>query len=345
MTDKKQNDLGLVEPPACSPEMLRGVWCPVPADDAVLGEIGAHYWDQPSPPAAWDVARLSGAVYLYRERATHWTMVAKFYTVKTGDSAPKHARREQEYIQQVHALGLAQDEMRALNAWGVWQGVLFLEYVDGLTLEDVIAVRRSRPGTLLAALALTAGFLARLHSAARQPDAPPDQIPRMTKAHKYLRTLVEHGILADNPVIARALTHQIDRWLSLPALGRFTPTRVHGDATTSNFVFPPLGGIVGIDWERMHLADPAFDLGRLVAEVIHSLQQHGGSVSEALPEVDYLVDAYCAALSPGWDVAALRRRARFYQAASTLRIARNGWISRLDRMELAAQALALLAES
>ena len=37
------------------------------------------------------------------------------------------------------------------------------------------------------------------------------------------------------------------------------------------------------------------------------------------------------------------KRARFFQASSTLRIARNGWVSRLDRMGLVAQALALLS--
>jgi hypothetical protein len=34
---------------------------------------------------------------------------------------------------------------------------------------------------------------------------------------------------------------------------------------------------------------------------------------------------------------------RFYQASSTFRIARNGWLPRLERTDLVAQALALLA--
>jgi hypothetical protein len=35
-------------------------------------------------------------------------------------------------------------------------------------------------------------------------------------------------------------------------------------------------------------------------------------------------------------------RMRFHQASSTLRIARNGWISRSERMQLVTQAMTLL---
>ena len=46
---------------------------------------------------------------------------------------------------------------------------------------------------------------------------------------------------------------------------------------------------------------------------------------------------------PGRAEAALRERAVFFRATSTLRIARNGWLSRLERTALVAEALALLA--
>jgi hypothetical protein len=38
----------------------------------------------------------------------------------------------------------------------------------------------------------------------------------------------------------------------------------------------------------------------------------------------------------------LIERARFYQASSTLRIARNGWLSRLERSALVVEGMALL---
>jgi len=49
-------------------------------------------------------------------------------------------------------------------------------------------------------------------------------------------------------------------------------------------------------------------------------------------------------LPEGWDGDSVINRARFYRASSTLRIARNGWVSRLDRTALVAQAMALLAQ-
>ncbi|MCZ7544814.1 MAG: phosphotransferase [Anaerolineae bacterium] len=136
----------------------------------------------------------------------------------------------------------------------------------------------------------------------------------------------------------------MDRWAARPEMRAFTPAFIHGDATTANFIFPWGGGVVGIDWERFKTADPAADLGRLMAEVAHSIKQHGGSVAEAVPDVQHVVDSYCRLLPPGWDADALVERARFYRAASTLRIARNGWVPRLDRTALVAQASALLAD-
>jgi hypothetical protein len=54
------------------------------------------------------------------------------------------------------------------------------------------------------------------------------------------------------------------------------------------------------------------------------------------------VASYLERLPSSWDAAALRRRAVFFEADSTLRIARNGWLSRLTRTALVARALALL---
>jgi aminoglycoside phosphotransferase (APT) family kinase protein len=155
--------------------------------------------------------------------------------------------------------------------------------------------------------------------------------------------LVRWGVLESNPVVREGLNVAIDRWATDAALSEFTPTLTHGDATTTNFIFPWTGGVVVVDWERLQVADPAADLGRLLAELSHSIKQHGGSVAEALPFLERLADAYCSALAASQDARALLERARFYQASSTLRIARNGWVSRLDRTALVAQALALLS--
>lgn len=339
---------GPVRPPANVPEIQRGDWFALPPGDPVVEYLIANHWDRPAPPqpargTAWEAARLSHAAYVYRETSTQWAVVAKFYHIKTGPSAEKYAGRELEYTRQAQTAGLANGNVRAIQPLGLWRGVLFLEYVDGLTLEDVIAVRRSRPGTLVPSLERTAKLLATLHINSAQPGAQVGFEPAAAYARKVVGDLTKHGVLESDPVVADGLIRLIDRWAAEPAMEDFSPALTHGDATTSNFIFPWEGGVVAVDWERLQIADAAADLGRLMAEVSHSIKQHGGSVAEAVPFIQRLTDAYCQALPADWDADALLHRARFYQAQSTLRIARNGWVSRLDRTVLVAQAAILLS--
>jgi aminoglycoside phosphotransferase (APT) family kinase protein len=303
-----------------------------------------EHWDQSQRPVSWEVARLSQAAYVYRETSTQWSAVAKFYGAKTGEEAHRYADREFDNTQKAQAANLTDRGLRAVEPIATWRGVLVLEYIDGLTLEDVIAVRRSRPGTLSPSLAGAARLLQTLHANSIQPGATPEFESSLTKARKYVRDLERWGVLESDPVVGDALSKLLERWSAVTTMTAYAPVLIHGDATTTNFMFPWSGGVVGVDWERLYAGDPAFDLGRLMAEVSHSIHQHGGSVAEAVPFISHLSNAYCQALDGPEDAEALLERARFYQAASTLRIARNGWVSKLDRMGLVAQALALLSQ-
>ncbi len=331
-----------IEPPPDGAESQRNDWFAVPPSDPVVEYLAANLWDRAEQPSAWEAARLSRAAYIYREKATQWAVVAKFYAAKTR-SAEKYAEREFTHIQQAQAAGLANGQVRAIRPLASWRGVLFLEYVAGLSLENVIAVRRSQPGKLLPGLERAAVLLATLHTHSTRPDAPPDFQPEADYARKCVDDLTKHGVLQGEPLVRDGLIRLIDYWAAVPAMGSFVPACTHGDATTSNFIFPWDGGVVAIDWERCHVADPAADLGRLMAEVSHSVKQYGGDVAEAVSLLQHLAEAYRQALPPDRNAEALVERARFYQASSTLRIARNGWVSRLDRSTLVAQALALLA--
>ena len=331
-----------INPPAETPQLLRGEWVTPPTPDPMMEHLTAHYWDGTGEPE-WEVARLSQAAYAYREITTGWAVVAKFYVVKTSSDAGKHAANELAQIQTAQAARLAEDPVRAVHPLGLWRGALLLEHVDGLTLEDVIAVRRSRPGTLSDRLRRAADLLATLHTHGPRPDSPTDFTPQVAYAHGVVHDLVRWGVLKHDPVTASGLGRLIDHWADRSLMADYTPALNHGDATTTNFIFPWEGGAVMIDWERMEPGDPASDLGRLMAELGHSIQQHGGTVTEAVPAIQHLTDAYREALSAGWDDDAVIERARFYQASSMLRIARNGWVSRLDRTALVARAMALLS--
>lgn len=332
-----------LEPPVDVPEIRQGSWLTLPCREPVTDYVTRDIWRRPERPRAWEVTRLSSAAYAYRETSTGWTLVVKFYVVKTGSSAEKHAAREYDYLRSVRALGLADGRMRAVAPLSLWRGSVFLEYVPGLTLEHVISVRQGQPGRLIEAVEWAARFLARLHTLGLQRSEKPDFGRAVRYAHDVVDQLREHGVLSGYPITRDGLGRLIDRWAARPEMEQFVPCLTHGDTTTTNFIFPEAGGVVVLDWERFHSGDPAFDLGRLMAEITHSVNQHGGGVGEAEQLVDRLMNAYCRArrLSPG---ERLLGRARFYRASSTLRIARNGWISRLDRTALVAQAMALLAD-
>jgi Ser/Thr protein kinase RdoA (MazF antagonist) len=332
--------------PPTNGAIRRGQWLPLPAADPLTAYLAAHLWEGPGLAVGWEAARLSSAAYLYRETGTGWTIVAKFYAAKTPEDAGRHAQRELEMTAQARAAGLEGGPLRAQRALGLWRGVLLLEYVDGLTLEDSVAVRRHRPGELLPAVERAAALLATLHTGGARPAEPPDFMPAVKGAHKRVSQLARWGVLQDHAAICTGLRRLIDRWGASPTMRAYSPALIHGDATTTNFVFPWGGGCVAIDWERLKVADPAGDVGRLAAEVAHSVRRQGGSGDEAEALVEHLLVAYCHAR--GLDAAqeaALCERAVFFRATSALRIARNGWLPRLERTALVAEALALLARS
>ena len=334
----------LFHPPVDVPQIQRGNWLALPAEDPLVIHIRENLWEQPLGSGEWRVARLSQAAYLYNEAETGWSVVAKFYVVKTSNRSEFHAERELENTRRAASVYTEEEGIRGVKPYGMWRGALFLEYVDGLTLEDVIAVRRSRPGSMLPHISKVAQLLAHLHLAgSSRVEYSTDFDGQIAHLRKILANLVEHGVLQDDPILRDGMQALIGRWEVDPGMRSYRPALSHGDTTTTNFIFPWQGGVVAIDWERQHLADPAADLGRLMAEISHSIKQHGGNVAEALPFVDHLVESYGFHLPPDWDMGALIRRARFYQALSTLRIARNGWVSRLDRLALVAQAFALLS--
>ena len=334
----------LLTPPLTPRENQAHDWFSLPNPDPVTDHITATFWDSEVAPDSWQVARLSRSAYIYRETETSWKVVAKFHAPKTGKDAIHHAEREYRLTQQTWKDLESDQEVRSVQPLGLWDGVLFLEFVDGLTLEDKIAIRRSQPGELLRTIRTVAEFLVKLHGNGFKPKSTSDFGQAADYAYKLVDNLTKHGVLQNRPSVQNGLGNLIEKWVTDPLMWDYQPTRNHGDATTSNFIFPPEGGVVAIDWERSERADRAADLGRLMAEVSHSVNQHGGNFAEGLVFADHLATAYCNELLSNWDKESLVFRARFYQATSTLRIARNGWLSRQDRLALVLQAFVLLSK-
>lgn len=342
--DAQSPHILVLAPPIEVPGFQKNDWFPILAEDPVVDYMVNQLWDWPHAPRDWEAARLSKAAYLYREKASRWTVLVKFYSAKvhSAASAERYANNEFQRTRLAQSFDRADGTLRAPRALACYRGVLFLEYIDGLTLEDTIAIRRNRPGTLLPALKKTGQFLAGLHSQSLQPESPRNFHYEIADTRKIVDELAEKGALEGNTVVVNAIQRLIERWAEDPAMLDYIPTYIHGDATTSNFVFPWDGGLVAIDWERMWTADPASELGRLLAEVAHAIQQYGGDYGEAEQLLQFISRAYCQALPGSWDSEALLCRTRFYQGSSTLRIARNGWLPPLQRTSLVAQALSLL---
>lgn len=331
----------LLEPPVIPQEHQPQNWFVLPADDPVLRHL-ATLREEEIPVEGWRVARLSPAAFVYCEQATGWKVMVKFYLPKTGKDALHYAAREFEVTQRAWSILPAGGE-RSIQPLGLWRGALFLEFVEGLTLEDQIAIRRSQPGALLQALEASGKLLSKLHGNSVTLEDQPDFSQAAGYANKIVDNLVKHGVLGNQPLVQEGIRRFVEKWAEDQAMWDFPMVLNHGDATTTNFIFPAAGGVVAIDWERCNLADPAADLGRLMAEITHSVNQHGGDMAEGQVYAQELGELYGSNLPTAWDAAALLRRAQFYRAISTLRIARNGWVSRQDRLALVLHAFAILS--
>jgi aminoglycoside phosphotransferase (APT) family kinase protein len=333
----------LLAPPVPHTDIPTSDWFSLPNSDPITNYLISNLWDLPEQPEGWQAVRLSPAAYIFREQTTGWAIVAKFHSVKTGVDAERHAAREYQYVRQAWEVGIAENGMRAVRPLSLWRGAIFLKYVDGLTLEDKIAIRRSQPGELSRILENVGKFFASFHAGSLQHETRQDFGQAADYAYKLVDNLARHGVIQNNPIVQNGFECVIEKWAANPIMWDFELTQTHGDPTSTNFIFPPDGEGVVIDWERSKYDDPAADLGRLIAEIMHSIDRYGGNSAEAFFLTQHLADTYINALPPNWYTKALLRRSQFYQATSTLRIARNGWLSRKDRMALVMQALSLLS--
>jgi hypothetical protein len=212
-----------LEPQISAQAGERGTWFPAPPTDPVAGYIADHLWERLEPAQAWQVTPLLGAAYLYRETTTDWKIVAKFFVVKMGQEAQKWAEQELGCTQKARSLGLDGDRTRALRAHAAWRGVLFLEYVDGLTLQNMIAIRNSRLGEPRHSLAAVVHLLATLHHHGGEPSAQPDFASAADHERSLVAALHESGVLRHNPVVRDGALRLIDRWAVRPEMKDFEP--------------------------------------------------------------------------------------------------------------------------
>jgi aminoglycoside phosphotransferase (APT) family kinase protein len=322
-------------------------WQPVPEGDAVIAFLHRQPWASERERSGWLVRRLTGGAYLYRAPGG-WQVVGKFYAAKTDRFPVEYARQELEAIRRARA-ALPAAGKEVVRPYTLWHGVIFLEYLSGPTLEQILGSPHALMARSEAGLREVARFLARLHGATAQPAAWPNFNPVHEHAQRVIADLAA-DLLRGEPRRWQCLRDLVARQAECESLSSFTPVFTHGDATTGNFIFDSAGDLVALDWERAQVADPAADLGRLLAEVGHSLRQQRYDESAVVALLQATKDAYGE-----WDAGAgaraddrwerLQSRARFYEAIGMLRIARNAWVGRPFRQSLVERAEALLEES
>ncbi len=109
-------------------------WFSIPDPDPVTDHLSEILWNQRISPKNWQAARLSTAADIFREKATGWKIVAKFYMPKTGKNALRLSEREYQRTQLAWECLNSDQDLRSVQPLGVWGGVLFLEFINGLTL-------------------------------------------------------------------------------------------------------------------------------------------------------------------------------------------------------------------
>jgi aminoglycoside phosphotransferase (APT) family kinase protein len=133
------------------------------------------------------------------------------------------------------------------------------------------------------------------------------------------------------------------QWADSGVLRDAPQVLIHGDATPTQFLFPEDEGLVVIDFERLHQADPAADVGRVAGELKHLMTQGNGDCLSSESHIAHFYREYHRRSRHCGDFVALTQRARFHMACSELRIARNAWESLEHRRWLVEEAMRCLA--
>lgn len=266
----------LFVPPEAPRENQTHNWFSLSNPDLVTDHINTALWDKENTPDNWQLTRLSRSVYIYHEVKTGWKIITTFHAAKTGKDGIYHAKRDHRLTQQAWECLVSNLEFRSVQPLGLLNGALLLEIMDGLTQEGKIVIRRCQPGELGCTARMEEKILSKLYMIRIQPTVTLE----IEQVADYTHTLIDNptkpGVLKNHPNLQRGLGYLVEKWATYPMMWDFQQTRNHEDATKSNFIFPPEGGIITIDWEQSEIAVPAADLGCLMAELAYKANQYGG---------------------------------------------------------------------
>ncbi|MFC4907093.1 phosphotransferase family protein [Actinomadura gamaensis] len=303
------------------------------ADEILRDRLGVE-----CPRPRFQLTRIGDSAVLRCDEArTGLSLALKSYGLKWIDgrqgAGDRHAlrarlmRQEFQGIRLVRRLGLDRPPLRAVRPLAVNSelGCLLVEeFVSGDDLYAAIrdAALEGAHAELDGALAAVARFLAMLHD--RSPTGPPDDGREpVAYLEKITRQLLAWRVITLSQ--AEDLRRLQRTWRADGVLTGAPEVLVHGDATPTQFLFGD-DGLVVIDFEKLHHADRAADIGRLAGELKHLFARSTEDAWASEPHIQSFYREYHRAAVPeAGDFGSLTERARFHMGCSELRIARNPW--------------------
>ncbi len=309
----------------------------------VLPQMGVR--DRPAEFRVFSMKH--GKVYLYEECRSHTRVVGKFFMSGGHGTAESIRRMQQEFenLQFLRGYGLAgypHHVVRPLgtNAW--LNSILVEEYTAGIPLSAFVneAIHRGQSQPLFEKLTALGYFLATLHNRTANGQSV-DFHQDCACLDRLVRKLQNQQVIGAWD--AEELYWLRDRWREKPRMWEDTQVLVHGDATPSNLLFGSGLSVIAIDLERMKRADRAFDLGRIAGELQHYFLQASGNKHAAEPFIGHFLWEYaCHFPDRHRAFHSISGRLPFQMALTLLRIARNSWVSPLQRGRLVEEAKIIL---
>ncbi|MFZ2088326.1 MAG: aminoglycoside phosphotransferase family protein [Desulfobaccales bacterium] len=312
-----------------------------PLSQVLLTHLGADLGQSLSK----ERLRASRPVFRFSVPGDGLGLVGKFFHEQVPTS-PQDRSLAQEYQ---HYLG---ETARELTAAGfiprlVGQSPhvrlgLLLEAIPGPDLDHYLseAAQGRELEACLGQLARLAELLVFFHTRPL-PHLPLSPEPVLAYFQKLRGQLQALGLLSPEEVTL--LAEESQAWEARWGEHLDRQVLVHGDATPTNFLFPPQR-VVAIDLERLRPGDRLFDLSWVAGEIRHAWGWRGRAFEESETAIRHFFRSYISALPAD---AALTRRIfalnPWYMALAELRIARNAYLSWEYRRALVAEAQRCLA--
>ena len=315
-------------------------------ESAICGYLKEVIFPQFAPPPYGDIEITSlGAqkpVYLFLERERNIMVVGKLfkYGIITLEEAWLEADKEYANLKLLHEmLGDKVDGDNVVTPLGEnrdLSALLVVERAPGLTLDFFLvkAIFEQQDGQLFDVLSQLARFLVKLHETCKTERPLSSELPRL-----YLNGLLDS--LSKGPLepLSRASIEKyaIQWWNMETVFCSDKETIVHGDATTTNFLFDR-GNVTAIDLQDMKWADRCWDLGFISAELKHNFMWRTGSGQAAEPFIGHFLWEYAMDYGNTNFFYIITRKIPLYMAIGLLRIARNLYLDESYREHLILEA-------